>query len=219
MAHSLLLAKQWALYDGQEFERAWRETRAILDGLHGEDQRDAQRLGGLCCYRLKEYNEATLCLEQACQDSTDSNDWLWLALAATRRGRLEEGAAAFEQVRICQHVAKFSQPPGFYTQIYSYAMVLCDVRAWTRLMPLLDELAKAYARIGSTDTALLYRQGMPFLASLLALAVRLFSEQQQYVQGLAWLQQLALALDDEGKRQASRAMHALREADARGEVA
>ena len=214
MGRSPSLAKQWALYDGQEFERAWRETHSILDGLGREDRRDAQRLIGLCWYRQHHYDDAEHWLQWACQGSADSNDWLWLALAATRRGNMEQGAQAFEQTRICQQVAKFTQPPGIHLQIYGYALVLCQSREWARLRPLLDELGKVYERLFCTDTAFLYRHGVPFLVSFLALAERPFREQGPFVQGLAWRQKLAFGLDDEGKLQVSRAMRELREADA-----
>ncbi len=214
MARSPLLAKQWVLYDGQEFEHARRETQAVLEKLEGEDRHDAERLIGLCSYHQRQYDEAERWFQFACQGSTDSNDWLWLALAATQRGNIQQGVDAFEQTRICQQVAKFAQPPGIHLQSYGYALALAEARDWVRLMPILDELGKVYERVFCTDTAFLYRLGVPFLVSFLALAQRFFREQGQYVQGLAWLQTLASSLDDEGKRQIGQAMHELREADA-----
>lgn len=216
MARSPLLVKQWALYDGLEFEHARRETHTELERLKGEERRDAERLIGLCWYRQRQYDEAERWFQFACQGSTDSNDWLRLALAATRRGNLQQGVDAFEQTRICQQVAKFAQPPGIYLQAYGYALALTEARDWVRLRPILEELGRVYERVFCTDTAFLYRLGVPFLVSFLALAQRFFREQGQYVQGLAWLQTLALSLDDEGKRQVSRAMRELRETDAGG---
>lgn len=217
MTRALQLQKQWALFDRQEFERAFAETHAVLSRLQGEDLRDAQRLMGLCCYLQQQYSVATFWFKKACQGSEQSSDWLNLALAATLHGDLELGAQAFEQARLCQQVARFRQVPGFYLQAFWYATALCDAsplypnqNVYPRVELLLNELAAVYKRLRCTDTAFVYSHELPFLVSFLELVVRCFRAQEKYAQGIAWLQELGDALDEEGKRQVSKAMAELR---------
>ena len=211
-ARTLQLNKQWALFDRQEYERALQDTQAVLATRQGADLLDAHRLLGLCCYFQGQYSHALHWLQKAVQGSEDSNDWLNLALAATMNGNLELGEQAFEQVRLCQQVSRFRQEPGLFLQIYWYASALADGQCWTRVRPLLDELARVFKRLYSTEPAYVYTHGLPFLPSVLELATRCFRELGQHAQGVAWLQDLASGLDEDGQRQASKAMGELREA-------
>lgn len=215
MARSAQLQKQWELFDQQEYQRAFDEVQALHGQLQGSDLRDAQRLLGLCCYYQQQYSQAVLWFQKACYGSDEANDWLHLALAATMHGDIELGAQAFEQVRVLQQASKYSLQPSFYLQLYWYAQALCDVGQWERLQTVLDELARVYRRLYSTDTAFLYSHGMPFLSSVLALATHAFSAQEEYAKGVAWLQALGEGLDAEGQRQVSAAMQELRQADVR----
>jgi len=209
MARPPQLQKQWELFDHQEYQHAFEEARASLDRLQGADLRDAYRLMGLACYRQHEYNQASFWLEKACQGSDDAGDWFNLAASATMQGRVELGAQAFEQVRICQQVARYRQGPGFYLQLYWYACVLCDKGEYARLQPLLDELAHVYKRLHTTDSTFLYVRRLPFLSCVLALVTRCFREQAKCAEGVAWLEALGEAFDDEGQRQVNRAMQQL----------
>ena len=206
MVRSPQLRKQWELYEEQEYQRAFEEARALLVRLHGPDRRDAYRLVGLACHQQKQYSQATFWLRKACEGSDDAGDWLNLALAATMQGNHELGAEAFEQVRICQQVARYGQHPGFYLQLYWYACALYDKAAYERLQSLLDELADVYRRLHRTDTNFLYARRLPFLSSVLILAMRHFAEQEKRAEGVAWLHALGEKLDEEGQRQVNQAI-------------
>ena len=210
MARSPQLEKQWALLDHQDYQSAVDETQALLGRLRGADQRDAYRLLAWARYHLHEFSQASFWFGRACQGSEDANDWLNLALAQVRDGDIAAAELSFEQVRLCQQVARFAQRPGFYLQLCWYASALCDARQPARVAPLLDELAEACRRLGSSDTTLLYCSGMPFLSSVLALAVRHFGQQGQRAEGAAWMQKLAAALDEGGRRRVQRAIEELR---------
>jgi hypothetical protein len=211
MRRSERLHGQWALYDERQFDRACKETQAILATLQAADLQDAQRILGKCAYLQHRDQEAVQFLRKACQASDDSNDWLGLALAAVRAGQAELGAQAFEQVRICQQAAKFAQWPGIHLQVYWYALALCDMRQWFALAPLLDELKGVYKRLHCTDTAFVYRHGLPLLASALQLAARYFNAHGGRAAGVAWLQDLASGVDAEGGQEAERTAGELKE--------
>ena len=140
--------------------------------LLGTDLRDAQRLLGLACLRQRMHPDAVHWLERACAGNDDSDDWSALATAAAGQGNLNLADEAFEQVRLIQRTARYGQGKGFYHQLYGYASALCEAEAHDRVPPLLEELAAAYRRVGSSDTSLLYTVGLPFLSSFLYLAVR-----------------------------------------------
>ena len=212
MIRSPQLQKQWALFDQQQYQSAFADTHALLDRLHGLDLRDAHRLMGLACYRQREYSQASFWFKRACQGSDEAGDWFNLAVAAARQHDIELGEQAFEQVRICQQATRYHQEPGFYLQLYWYACVLCDASEYAHVQPRLDELAQVYRRLHSTDTIQLYVSRLPFLSSVLALAIRRFREAQQYAEGAAWLQALGEGLDEEGQEQVKRAIRELHEA-------
>ena len=213
MVRSPQLRKQWELYDEQEYQRAFEEARSLLVRLHGPDRRDAYRLVGLACHQQKQYGQATFWLRKACEGSDDAGDWLNLALAATMQGNHELGAESFEQVRICQQVARDGQHPGFYLQLYWYACALYEKAAYDRLQSLLDELADVYRRLYGTDTTFLYARRLPFLSSVLVLATRHFAEQEKDTEGVAWLEALGEKLDEEGQRQVNEAILKLMSGD------
>jgi tetratricopeptide (TPR) repeat protein len=211
MPRSEALQRQWALYDNKQYGRAFAETMSLLEKLSGADLRDAQRLLGLASLRQRQYPQASLWLKKACQGSDDSSDWLELATSAALQGHLQLSAEAFEQVRLIQQVAKYQQGPGFYRQLLWYASALCDAGEHDRLRPLLDEVAQAYRRIHDTDSTLLYILNLPFLSSILALAVRHFDAAGKRHDGLAWLQALGQALDHEGREQVAQARSELQQ--------
>jgi tetratricopeptide (TPR) repeat protein len=204
------LRRQWKLYDDQEYQRAFDETRALLVRLAGEDRRDAWRLLGLCCQRLKQYREAAEWFRRACEGSDEANDWLNVAVVHVQQGEVESGAEAFEQVRLCQQAARYRQVPGFYLQLYWYASALSDSDDHSRLPGLIDELAAAYRRLQRTDSAFLLSRGMPFLSSFLALVVGHFDHEEKQEEGIAWLQVLGQALDAGGQKQVAEAVERLR---------
>lgn len=213
MAHSVLLLKQWEWFEEQEYRRALEETQKVLPQLKGDDLKDAQRLLGLCCQHEGQYSQASHWFKMVCQGSAESGDWLNQAVAAARQHHLAEAQEAFEQARLCQQAAKYTQEPGLYLQIYWYALALGEAGAWEQVQPLLDELARVYVRLHNTDAVQLYRHSVPFLGSALILATHHFRARQQYAEGIIWLQHLAEDLDEAGQRQVSRAMTELRQAD------
>jgi tetratricopeptide (TPR) repeat protein len=210
------LHKQWELFEEQEYTRALDETQALLPQLQTDDLRDAQRLLGLCCQRQGQHAQASRWFRQACQGSVASSDWLHLAVALVLQGQPAEAAAVFEQVRLCQQVARYAQHPGLFLHIYWYALALAEAGQWSEVGALLDELSRVYVRLHSTDSAHLYRHQVPFLGSTLALAMRTFCALEHYAEGSLWLQRLAQGLDDAGQRQVSHAMAELRAADEGG---
>jgi len=211
MGRSERLQHQWALCEERDFERASRETLAVLDGLQGADMQDAQRVLGTCAYHQQRHQDALHWLGMACHASDDSNDWLGVALAAVRAGNPDVGAQAFEQVRLCQQAAKYAQWPGIHLQVYTYALALSDMRQWVAVGPLLDELKRAYKRLYCTDAAYVYRHGMPFLVAALELAARYFNAHGGRSAGVAWLQDLADGVDAEGGQEVERAIGELKE--------
>jgi len=212
MVRSPQLEKEWALFDQQEYQRAFEEAHALLERLQGPDLRDAHRLMGLACYCQREYGQASFWFKKACQGSDEASDWFNLAVSTTMQGDSESGVQAFEQVRLCQQAAKYGQEPSFYLQLYWYACTLCDQGEYARLEPLRNELADVYRRLHSTDTSFVYSRRLPFFSSVLALAARCFNEQKKYAQGVSWLQTLGAALDDEGQRQVNRVILELQRA-------
>lgn len=213
MPRSEALLRQWTLYENKQYERAFEETLSLLEKLSGADLRDAQRLLGLTSLRQRQYPQASLWLKKACQGSDDSADWLNLASSAALQGHRQLSAEAFEQLRLIQQVARYQQGPGFYRQLLWYASALCDAGEHDLLRPLLDELAQAYRRIHDTDSTQLYVLKLPFLSSMLALAVRHFDAAGKRHDGLVWLQALGETLDDEGQQQVAQATHALRQSE------
>jgi len=212
--HSPQLAEQWQLLEEHEYTKAFQQTMAMLESLSGPDRRDAERLLGWVCYRQQQYAQASLWFKKACQGSDWADDWLNLAISAAKQGQLELSDQALEQVRLCQQAARYAQAPGLYLQLLAYARVLSDAGEHTRVVALLDELALAYRRVGSTDTTLLYVLRLPFLSSFLALALSHFARQGQEEPGQAWLEALEVALDKDGQRQVAKAIEKLRRGEA-----
>lgn len=206
---STLLEKQWALFDEGDYVRAFEQTRALLVRLPLADRRDAHRLMGLARYQRGQYLEAVHWFREACEGSDVADDWCRLALAATMKGDAELAAAAFEQVRFCHQVSRYSQHPGLYLHVYWYAGALCDTGQYAATGPLLDELAQTYRRLRQTDSVVLFAQGLPFLSSVLSLALQCFRTQESHAAGVAWLEALAKGLDEEGQRQVGLAMRDL----------
>jgi tetratricopeptide (TPR) repeat protein len=217
MPRSETLQSQWALYDNKEYDQAVKETEAVVDGLQGAELREAQRLLGLACLRQQEYHQALEWFQKACQGSENADDWLNLAISAALEGQHELGAESFEQVRLIQQAARHRQGPGLYQQLFGYATAVCDHGDYERLPPLLDELAQAYRRVQSSETAHLYVVGLPFLSSFLVLAIRHFHGAKEHAQGVAWLQSLGEALDEEGQQQVAQAVRDLKKLGERGE--
>jgi len=134
--HSPQLARQWALYDHDEHDRALQQARTLLPRLHGAERQEACRLIGLCYDRKKEHTEALHWLQSACQGSEDSQVWLELALAALRAGERKLSEQALEQVRLCQQAARYAQPPGLYVQLFWYAGSLLDPLPGPKVLPI-----------------------------------------------------------------------------------
>jgi hypothetical protein len=210
---SPLLEKQWALFDAQEYDRAFEQTRALLVRLPLAERRDAHRLLGLTRYIRSQYVEAVHWFREVCEGSDVADDWCRLALAATMAGKDELAAEAFEQVRFCHQASRYGQRPGLYLHIYWYATALSDVGQCAAAAPLLDELAQAYRRLRQADTVFLLAQGMPFLSSVLSLALECFRTQESHAAGVAWLEALARGLDEAGQRQVGQAMRDLVQKD------
>jgi tetratricopeptide (TPR) repeat protein len=216
---SRMLEKQWALYDAGEYRRAYEQTRALLVRLPLAERPDAYRLLGLARYHADQYLEAVHWFREACEGSDVADDWCRLAMAAAMRGDLKLAAEAFEQVRFCHEASRYGQSPGLYVHLYWYASALSDAGQQAVVAPLLDELAQAYRRMRQTDTVFLLARGMPFLSSVLSLALQHFRIQESHAAGVAWLEALAKGLDEAGQRQVGLAMHDLVQKDgARREV-
>jgi hypothetical protein len=211
--HSTLLEKQWALFDAGEYDRALEQTRALLVRLPLAERRDAHRLLGLSRYVRNQYVEAVHWFREASEGSDAADDWCRLALAATMAHNDELAAAAFEQARFCHQASRYSQHPGLYLHVFWYASALCDAGQCAATGPLLDELAQAYRRLHQTDTLFLFAHGMPFLSSVLSLALECFRRQENHAAGVKWLEELAKGLDDAGQRQVGQAMRDLVQKD------
>jgi hypothetical protein len=130
-------------------------------------------------------------------------------MSAALQSQPDLSEEAFQQVRLIQQGARYKQGPGFYHHLFWYATAMCDGGDHERLQPLLDELAQAYQRVRSTDTAQLYVVGLPFLSSMLVLAIRHFHASTQHEQGVTWLRSLAEVLDEEGQEQVAQAVRDL----------
>ena len=203
------MAKQWALFDGGDYRRAFDQTRMLLIRLPLADRCDAHRLLGLVRVHERQYLEALHWFREACEGSDLADDWCNLAVAAAMHGDLPLATAAFEQVRFCHQASRYSQRPGWYVHLFWYATALCDGGHFAGVSPLLDELAQAFRRLRQTDPIFLYAQGMPFLSSVLTLALQYFRAEDRHAAGVAWLEALAKGLDEPGQRQVGRAMHDL----------
>jgi hypothetical protein len=210
---STLLDKQWALFDAGEYDQAFEQTRVLLVRLPLPERRDAHRLLGLTRWVRSEYVEAVHWFREVCEGSDVADDWCRLALAATMAHKEQLATSAFEQVRLCHQVSRYGQRPGLYVHVYWYATALCDAGQHAAVVPLLDELAQALRRLRQTDTVLLYAQGMPFLSSVLSLALECFRNQENHAAGVAWLEALAKELDEAGQRQVGEAMRDLVQKD------
>lgn len=215
MPRSEALQLQWALYDNRQFAQAIKKTEEVLDMLPAEDRRDAQQLLGLCHIRKHTYTQAVECLQEATRASSDAQHWANLAIAATYDSRPELGAEAFEQVRIIQRLAHYGQPPGYYHQLLAYGLALLQVGDHGTLQEALDELARAYKRTHTSDTAQLYQLQLPFLSTCLSLAIEHFDQSDQHARGIAWLYRLNEGLDRDGREQTLQAMRKLRDAAGR----
>jgi hypothetical protein len=206
---SPLLEKQWALFDAGDHDRAYQQARVLLVRLPLADRRDAHRLLGLVRYGRSQYVEAVHWFRELCEGSDVADDWCRLALAAVMAHKDKLATEAFEQVRLCHQASHYSERPGLYVHIYWYATALCDVGQYAAAGPLLDELAQAYRRLHQTETTFLFAQGMPFLSSVLSLALQCFRHQEDYVGGAAWLEKLGQGLDEAGQRQVGQALRDL----------
>jgi len=211
MPRSEALLLQWALYDNKEYGQAFQQAKELLSELEGEDLRDARRILGLASLRQQQYTQARLWLQKACQGSTWAQDWLDLAVTAALQADWALGDAAFDQVRFIQQAERYGQEPGFYRQMFWYASALCDATAYERVQPLLDELAEAYRRVGTSDTAQLYVVGLPFWSSFLVLVERRYGDADDHAAGVAWLHELMEPMDRAGRKQLHQAMRRLRE--------
>jgi tetratricopeptide (TPR) repeat protein len=221
------LARQWTLFDRAQHERALQQARTLLPRLRGADRQEAYRLIGLCYGRQKKHSEALDWLKRACEGSSNAQVWLDVALAGLKVGEWDLAEDAFEQVRLCQQVARYAQPPGFYLQLFWYAGSMLDAakhrvrdkaqsrpvrgekRALEQVRSLVDELAAAYRKLHVTETTFLFTHSMPFLSSFLTLATRLFRAQWQLLEGVTWLRGFAEELDRGGKAQVESAIQAL----------
>jgi tetratricopeptide (TPR) repeat protein len=210
---SPLLEKQWALFDASDYDQAFEQTRALQVRLPLDERRDAHRLLGLSRYVRSQYVEALHWFREAAEGSDVADDWCRVALAATMAGRGEVAIAAFEQARFCHQASRYDQRPGLYLHLYWYATALCDTGQYGATTPLLDELAQAYRRLRQTDTVFLFAQGMPFLSSVLSLALECFRNQESHAAGVKWLEELAKGLDEPGQRQVGEAMRDLVQKD------
>ncbi len=206
---STQLEKQWALFEAGDYERAAAETRELLVRLPGADKREAHRLLGRAYYELHDHREALDWLREAAAGSDLADDWCRLALAATMMDNDRVAAEAFEQARFCHQASRYLQSPGLFVHVYWYAAALSDREEYAPARLLLDELAQAYRRLHRTDTVFLYARGMPFLSSVLSLALQCFSAQKEHAAGVAWLEALAKGLDEAGQRQVGQAMRDL----------
>jgi hypothetical protein len=210
---SPLLEKQWTLFDAGDHDQAFEQTRALLVRLPLDQRRDAHRLLGLTRYMRSQYVEALHWFREAAEGSDLADDWCRLALAATMAGKRDVAAAAFDQARFCHQASRYGQHPGLYLHIYWYATALYDTSQYAAAAPLLDELAQAYRRLRQTDTVFLFAQGMPFLSSVLSLALECFRNQENHAAGVKWLEELAKGLDEAGQRQVGEAMRDLVQKD------
>jgi hypothetical protein len=95
--------------------------------------------------------------------------------------------------------------------IYWCASIRCDLRQYAAVGSLLNELARTYRRVHQTDSVLLFSRGLPFLSSVLSLAVQCFSAEENYATGITWLEALAKGLDEPGQRQVAGALRELME--------
>jgi tetratricopeptide (TPR) repeat protein len=129
------LARQWTLYDHDAHDRALQQARTLLPRLHGAARQEAYLLIGLCYERKKDHKEALYWLQRASEGSDNSQVWLELALTALKAGERTLSAQAFEQVRLCQQVARYAQPPGLYLQLFWYAGSLLDPLPRAKALP------------------------------------------------------------------------------------
>jgi tetratricopeptide (TPR) repeat protein len=210
---STLLEKQWTLFEDGEYGRAFEQTRALLVRLPLAERRDAHRLLGLARYQRQQYLEARYWFREAAEGSDLADDWCRVALAATMMGDDKVAAEAFEQVRFCHQASRYSQHPGLFVHVYWYASALGEKGEYPAARLLLDELAQAYRRLHQTDTVFLYAKGMPFLSSVLSLALQCFRAEETHAAGVAWLETLATGLDEAGQRQVGQAMRDLVQKD------
>jgi tetratricopeptide (TPR) repeat protein len=210
---STLLEKQWALFDAGEHDRAFEQTRVLLVRLPPAERRDAYRLLGLSRYIRNRYAEAVHWFRELSEGSDVADDWCRLALAAAMAHKDQDAAAAFEQARFCHQVSRYSQRPGLYLHVFWYATALCEAGQYAATGPLLDELAQGYCRLRQTDMVFLFAQGMPFLSSVLSLALECFRNEENHAAGVTWLEALAKGLDEAGQRQVGEAMRDLVEKD------
>jgi len=210
---SAILDKQWALFDEGQYDEAFERTRAMLERLPPADRRAAWRLMGMARHAGRQYEDAVKWLHELCVGSDVADDWCRLALASTMAGQFESAATAFEQARFCHQASRHSQHPGLYLHIFWYAGALCDMGRYADVRPLLDELAQAYRRLHQTDGVFLFAQDMPFLASVLSLALQCFRREGSYVAGVTWLETLLKGLDAAGQRQVGLALNDLVQKD------
>lgn len=204
-----MLEEQWDLFENGEYKRALEETRALLVRLSPVERRDAQRLVGRAYFELHDHRQALDWFREAADGSELADDWCRVALAATMMGNDKVASEAFEQVRLCHQASRYSQQPGLFVHVYWYAGALCAVKEYAAARLLLDELAQAFRRLHRTDTVFLYAHGMPFLSSVLSLALRCFRGQDAHAAGAAWLEELAGSLDEAGQRQVGQSLHDL----------
>jgi tetratricopeptide (TPR) repeat protein len=200
VAHSEKLQQQWALMDQRGYRRAAAQTELLVSQLHGTDHYDATRLLGRAYYYLGDYEASATWYQQACQGSSDSGDWLDLAIVAAWAGRKVDSGEAFAQVRLCQQAAKYAQPPGLFRQLLWYADSLVSSGDLEAVWPLLDELARAYRHLGASDTVSLYAASMPFMSTFLDLVQRAWRKAGRTSEGKKWLENLAEGLDSEGAK-------------------
>ena len=210
---STLLETQWALFDQGEYGQAYDQTHALVLRLPLAERRDAHRLLGMARWREGQYLEAVHWFREVCEGSDVADDWCHLAMVAVMNKDLPLAAEAMEQVRFCHAASRHSQRPGLYMHLYWYACTLLEGGQHAAVPPLLDELAQAYRWLRQTDSAFLFAQGMPFLSSVLTLALQCFRAQESHAAGVAWLEALATGLDGAGQRQVGEAMHDLVQKD------
>ena len=161
----------------------------------------ACKITGLAYYKLANYSEATTYLTKTAELENTQQNWSNLANAATRAGQIEKGEEAFKNV-----FRSPSEKAGLVTasvpyMMYHYMTALRDAKEYNRAFAQLNELAKVYIGLGTTDQQVLFNKYVPFINQTFLNARKILTNIKHKVDLRHWANGFGTFLDEQGKEE------------------
>ena len=198
-APSPLLQRAWDHLRAERFDAAIREATPHLPAAAPSLRREANKLCGLARFKGDDPEGALPHMEAAAEGSEQTEDWFNVVTTAALAGRVELAWQAFETAAECQERSGHTQQPPLPMMRYYFACALRDRGEFALAFEQIDALRETYGRLVTTDDTFVHMRGVPFLGQTLRLAEDVLRGLGNRVDGLAWLEQFAGPLDEEGQ--------------------